>query len=512
MHPDVDQARPAAISRSDNDRMPPTQWIMLAAICIVALLLRLRVGINTTYLIHPDELFDYLEQGFRLAFGYGTQTWTYQDGIRSYLFPALLAAPMKLGSLLGAAPGSVLNAAAVFMSLMSLSVVAVAFLWGRRTGGTIGAVITGSLAAVWFELIYFAPHALSEVMATNFLVVAAYLCPDQTGTQSPRWRLRWLGICLGLTIVIRVQLAPAVLVILLWIVARHAWRTVFHVTMAAAVPVLAAGMLDWATYSYPFQSLFLNFWANIVGGVAHYYGGVQPFYYLIDMEIHYQNGMFAVIALACVAAGRRRPLVFLIPAAIILSHSLIGHKEYRFIYPALPFVFVLAGVATTDLVKRLAPPNRPAAQKGLAVLLLLLWSFASWAQAIEGPFRREWLRSSGLLAASRFIATLPEICGLGGYAPPVEMPGRVLINRDVPIYFQSNPKTFESDAPSFNVVIAGDDNLPPGNEFALAGCWSNGFNEASLNQRMPKVCVLTRAAQCRPGPISEQNLGRPPGW
>jgi phosphatidylinositol glycan class B len=290
MHPDLHQLRPVTVSyRINDDRMPQTQQIMLAAICLVALLLRLRVGINTTYLIHPDEMFDYLEQGFRLAFGYGTQTWTYQDGLRSYLFPALLALPMKLGSLLGPAPGSVLNAAAVFMSLMSLSVVVVAFLWGRRTAGTIGAGVTGCLAAVWFELIYFAPHALSEVMATNFLVVAAYLCPDQARMPPSAWRLRWLGVCLGLTIVIRIQLAPAVLVILLWLLIRHPWRTVLRVAMAAALPVLAAGMLDWVTYSYPFQSLFLNFWANIVGGVAHYYGGVQPFYYLVDMEIHYQN-------------------------------------------------------------------------------------------------------------------------------------------------------------------------------------------------------------------------------
>jgi hypothetical protein len=492
--------------------MPRAQQAMLAAICAAALLLRLRVGLNTTYLIHPDEVFDYLEQGFRLAFGYGTESWTYQDGMRSYLFPALLAVAMKLGSLFGPAPASLLNAVAVLMSLMSLSVVVVAFLWGRRTGGTIGAAVTGSLAAVWFELIYFAPHAMSEVVATDFLVVAAYLCPERPGAPRSTWRLRWLGVCLGLTIVLRVQLTPAVLVIVLWLLARHPRRLALHVCSAAAVPILLAGMLDWGTYNYPFQSLFLNIWANIFGGVARYFGGVQPFWYLADMEIHYQTGMFAIIALTCAVAGWRLPLLLAIPAAIVASHSLIGHKEYRFIYPALPFVFVLAGVATADLARRLAPGDRPAVGQGLAALFILVWSFASWAQAIEGPFRREWLRGSGQLAAARFIAGLPDICGLGGYASPAGLPGLVLINHDVPIVFQSTPKTFAADARSFNVVLAADDNLPPGSDFTLAGCWSNGFNEASFNQRMPRVCVLTRPGGCRPGAAADQGLPRPPGW
>jgi hypothetical protein len=126
-HPLAGSADPGPLSRR--------AWALLGIICMVALLLRLHVGIPPGYVIHPDETFDYLEQGFRLAIGNGVQVWTYEDGVRSYLFSALLAAAMKLGALLGPRPASVLDAAAVFMSLMSLSIVVVAFLWGRRAAG-----------------------------------------------------------------------------------------------------------------------------------------------------------------------------------------------------------------------------------------------------------------------------------------------------------------------------------------------------------------------------------------
>ena len=128
-----------------------TEWSLLAALLAVALACRLYVGINTTYITHPDENFDYLEQGFRLAFGYGTATWTYQLGLRNYLFPALIAGVMRLGALFGSSPDAYLNAVAVVMSLLSLSVVACAFVWGHRVGGTLAALVTGFVAAVWFE-------------------------------------------------------------------------------------------------------------------------------------------------------------------------------------------------------------------------------------------------------------------------------------------------------------------------------------------------------------------------
>jgi len=501
-------SRPAPAGHSTA---APARIPLLALICGLALLLRLWVGFSVHYLIHPDETYDYLEQGFRLAYGFGAQVWTYQDGVRSYVFPAILAAVIRLGASIGQPPADYLDAVALVMSVLSLSVVAAAFVWGERSAGLLGAIITASVAATWFELIYFAPHPLSEVMSANFLVVAACLCPAAKAASPSSLRCAGLGLCLGMAFVFRIQLAPAILIIAIWLLWHHGWQNTLRVAIAASIPVIATGLLDWITYRYPFQSFWLNFYANTFAGVATYYG-TEPFYHLADLEIHYQGAWFFLIVTACAVAGRRQPLLLAIATVIALTHSLIGHQEYRFIYPALPFVFVLAGLATTELVTRLVPPTHYRGRYVLGGFLIMLWGLASWAQATEGPFRREWFRSRGELSAARFIATLPGVCGIAGYRSPAALPGKVQLNQDVPVYSLTRSDHFAQYTASFNVVIAGDDSLPAGNVFTLRKCWANGFNEASYNRRMPSVCVLTRPGMCVPGALSDPDGGRPPGW
>ncbi|MDT7951503.1 MAG: hypothetical protein RQ966_08360, partial [Acetobacteraceae bacterium] len=48
-----------------------------------------------------DEIFQNLEPAYRLLTGYGVVTWEWQDGIRSWLFPAFLSSIMSVPRLLG---------------------------------------------------------------------------------------------------------------------------------------------------------------------------------------------------------------------------------------------------------------------------------------------------------------------------------------------------------------------------------------------------------------------------
>lgn len=485
----------------------------LAALLVLALALRLRVGINTTYLVHPDETFDYLEQGFRLAFGYGGLTWTYQVGLRNYLLPGLIAGVMRLATVFGSQPAVYLNAVAAVMCLCSLSVVVSAFVWGHRAAGRIGAIVTGFLAAVWFELIYFASPTLSETAAMDTLVLGVCLCDDQDGPVPVR-RLWWGGALLGLACVFRIQIAPAVVVVGLWLLWRRGTPALWRLTAAGAVPVIAAGLLDWVTYRYPFQSFILNVWANLFAGVSAHFG-TQPFYYYADLEAHYLGGVLAVLALLALIGARQRPLLMLVAAVIIGTHSALGHKEYRFLAPALPFTIILAGLGASRIIAWLTPQLDRPRQRAIVATALMLFAFASWAQAMEGPFRREWLRGSGEIAAARDIAARSDVCGIGAYGiDGSALAGVVRYHHDVPVYSVSRPAHFPLDAVSFNVVIARDDDLPPvaGTGFSLARCWANGYNEASFNTRAPHICVLVRPGACQPGAVNDPDPDHIPGW
>ena len=121
----------------------------------------------------------------------------------------------------------------------------------------------------------------------------------------------------------RIQIAPVVVVIGLWLLWRRGARTFWLLLAAVAVPVIAAGLLDWATYKYPFQSFILNIWANLFAGVSAHYG-TQPVYYYADLEAHYLGGCLAVLAALALLGGQLRPMLLLLALVIIGTHTVLS--------------------------------------------------------------------------------------------------------------------------------------------------------------------------------------------
>lgn len=141
----------------------------LAAILLLALLLRVGVAVRHVSADHPDEVFQTREAAHRLAYGYGVVTWEYREGVRSWV-PAFLAGVMRATDSIGAGSAGYLLGITVVLSLLSLSTVWFAFMWSYRTSGTIAAVVAAGTCAIWYELVYYAPRALNEVVAAHFLL------------------------------------------------------------------------------------------------------------------------------------------------------------------------------------------------------------------------------------------------------------------------------------------------------------------------------------------------------
>ena len=493
---------------NDHGRMAHKDMFALSSICLVALILRCAVGWEREYIVAPDETYNYLEQAFRLAFGYGTHIWAYDIGFRSYLFPGILSLIMRAAGSIVNRPGFYVGAVTLFMSCLSLSVVVASYVWARITNGFLGAVVAGMIAAVWYELIYFAPHALSEVFATNFLVMACLVYSVNPAGDS-RFQDICLAACLAVAVFVRVQLTPAAGVLLLWMLWQRGPRGSLLVLASFLGTFTALGFSDLITYRYPFQSIILNVLINTVGGISNGYGTSSIYRYL-DLELHYNGGVAILIFLGCIIAGLRMPLLLLEPISIVVPHSLLAHKEYRFIYPAIPFMVALAAIATTDLVKLISPERPSFARPMVAALAVAVWSGGSLAQAAEGPFRREWFRASGEIAAAQWISELHGVCGVGSYLIHASaLAGLVRFHHDVSVLTILVPEHFRAAAPGFNVLIATDDRLPADPDFRLEKCWANGFNEASYNVRMPEVCVLRRAGTCQPGAVSDPDPDSP---
>ena len=59
------------------------------------------IALSGDFVLHPDEIMQYLEPAHRLVFGNGVTYWEYFYGARSWLVPGLVAGVLKLFDIVG---------------------------------------------------------------------------------------------------------------------------------------------------------------------------------------------------------------------------------------------------------------------------------------------------------------------------------------------------------------------------------------------------------------------------
>ena len=220
-------------------------------ICLLAVVIRASVMRFLPSILHPDERM-WLDEANRLVNHHGLVTWDFQVGERSWLWPGLMAAFMYVGELFGSPPNASLGGVSALICIISLGPVICGFLWGRNVAGFAGAVTTGVLNAVWFELVYFYTHPLSESVAGAALVTGFFLVYPGRNVWSDRQMFVGAAM-LGLAAVLRPQLIPAIALI---VVAVGGIRLRAHYPAlfgGLAVPIVLSGLLDWITWGWPFH-------------------------------------------------------------------------------------------------------------------------------------------------------------------------------------------------------------------------------------------------------------------
>jgi GPI mannosyltransferase 3 len=467
---------------------------------LFALLLRLLTAFRFPNILWPDEIFQTLEPAHRLAFGYGTITWEYRDGVRSWALPGVLAGIMRLTSWLGEGSDGYLAGVKFCLCVLSLVPVLIAFRWGDRVGGKTAAILAAAFSSVWFELIYFAPKAFTEVVAAHLLLPGIYLGVHGKCWQ-PKIRFLFAGCLLGLALSLRIHLAPAILLAVLYIFYKQGRSSWLPLIGGILAPLFAIGLLDWFTWSYPFQSLFLNIWVNVVENKSHQYG-ISPWNEYLRYLVRGWGFAWIPIAVFIVLGARRSPLLAGLAAVIVLTHSALAHKEYRFIYPALPMLVLLAGLGVAEVIKFLRYrwlSSRIQAAIVLSCLLLAAMTSASLAQEFHhlkgydtrNPLRQTyWEKSSESLKFLQDLSKEKEVCGLGLWkAPLVWTGGYTYLHKDVPI-FLPDERDFAKLQPHFNYLIAkvSRDPKPP-----VEGLYHLQTCENDL-------CLYKKAGTCAPKP------------
>jgi hypothetical protein len=424
------------------------------SVLLLAFAIRLAVAMLFPNVLAYDEVFQFLEQAHRLVFGQGIVPWEFQVGLRSWLIPLFLSGPMELARVCSGNPLVGLVFIRVLLVLASLPIVWCGAKWGEKFYGRRGAWIAGLLTACWPDLWVFAPHPLEEVFAADLLVPAIFLV--EAAPASLRSVAR-AGFLLGLAFVLRQQLAPAIAIAGIFLCRGDParWRAGLF---AGTVPVLLAGLLDWITWGEPFRSFYLNVYLNVFRGVAAQEFGASPpafFAGILCLDWLWTLPVFLVLAWL---GARKLPAAGLAVLAIVATHSLIAHKEFRFIFPAVALAAPLAGVGLAGIYQKLANAGAK-------------WKIAI-ALAFAGPFCSPWLYFSLLYQTNSFFlfehvkSQAPALVAIGpwntSFLPlDILLPNRTRLT-DMSVFAQPSPR------PEMILATEGSIATPPG--YRLAAC------------------------------------------
>lgn len=472
-------------------RRPAGGWSQIAAVmAIVALAVALRLfAYNPWDQHHPDEFYQYLEQANRLVSGYGIVPWESRYGIRNALIPQFLALPMWLGNLI--APDGILPIHLARLSFAVLCLLALAGAWGIGAARSQGhALVALFVAAVWYDSVQFSVLLLSESAATAVISCGAALL--LLGRPERQRRLWLAGFLLALGVLLRFQYAPFVGVLVL-ATARLDWRTWRGLAIGSLAALALGAVSDLANGQVPMAWIFENLRMNIGEGRAAEFGEEGPLYY--PRMIHLALGLAAPGIVACaLLAGRRYWPLILALAVNIAMHTLVGHKEYRFVWLSVFLILVLGAVGSVNVAEWLMARRSPARKAGWLTLLVLCAGWFGLSQTVLGEAATKRLKLKGgaySMAAFDSVAH-PEVCGISVSEDKSAHLVKALLRRDIPIYLipQEMADGLSSLPPetvqAANATIA-DGDLPFNPEYQVIACHE---------RTEQKACLLIRPGGC----------------
>lgn len=397
--------------------------VATVAIFLVAIALRLlrtQLPDDTTY---PDDVFQILEPAHRLVFGYGYIAWEFVIGLRNWLLPGLLALILSGFSKLGLNQPEAYGPAIIgFSILLSLTPIEVARRSAHLLGGRRAGLLAAAGAAIYPPLLFAAQKITPEIVA-GYALAAALLF----ALKEDRRSALMAGLLCGLVAGLRIHYAPALLFVA-WVifVKRERQRADIGLAFIAGAGVFSLfGVADWLVWGIPFISYVRAIEINILHGVAAQFGEMPFDFYITAFPLG--------IVLALLAAlDWSKTKWLLVPVAIIFFvHSLIGHKEPRFVFAVHALTVTAIAIPLARWIERGAPRRPLAFAVCFCVVFICVASFLRTSQPVA-------LLVADYRAAISELRTEPDMQALAAYGVGrYNFPGAYWLHRNIPIIQES---------------------------------------------------------------------------
>jgi hypothetical protein len=472
-----------------SDSIRTQEFYSLAALLLLAAAIRLLL-VFWPNVLHPDEIFQILEPAWRMLGHASTVTWEWRYGIRGWLLPTLMTGPVALGEWIAPGGTGAFLVPRLAAALASLSIVTSAWFFGARISRT-HAIIAAFVTAIWFEIVLFAPHTLSEPLATAVILPAALLLTRASPSQG---HLALGGALLALAFVLRFQYAPAIAVLALGACWDY-WRRLIPLVAGASIGLALGSAADVANGTLPFAWLIANVQQNLLHARAAQFGVTPATTYLYSFWLMWSVAILP-LSLAIWQGGRHAPLLLTTAVVNLVFHSLIGHKEYRFIFLSVVLLIVVAALGSADWIQRLQANQ--AWRRWALPLVAAGWVLTSGALATTRIMQVYWMRGTGAAQLAATLRADPALCAAALYDVPFFLlPGRERLVGHLPLYaFYPGDSLAGGDlaaalhgaAPAFNRILSARKratDLPAG--FSRRDCASVGGAD---------ICIFARGGGC----------------
>ncbi|MFT3706847.1 MAG: hypothetical protein QM817_04190 [Archangium sp.] len=404
----------------------------------------------------PDEFYQALEPAHRAVFGYGWQAWEFVDGARHWTLPGFVAGILWFASKLHLPLIATVEVVCVIAN--SATIIAIYVLAQRLGASKWSAALSATVFAMMGLAVFIAPRTMGEGLSALPVTVALALCVTaQRSTRS----LIIAGLLLTIAVGLRLQNGLFCIGALAIVWRRGTRREVGVLFGVLSVGALLFGLVDWLTWGTLFHSAIAYLRFNLIEGRASSFG-TAPIWHYVTSLITAEGVTVIPLVVLSLAAMRRAPDVAWVIIGFLAVHSLIPHKELRFVFPILPLLAAHAAIGF-DLVK-------PQVQGAVLFLALISLATLPWLTfgrlGIHDPPRDTSALDFGG-AYNRLLAkagTLDDVCGLRieGF-PHWRTGGFAFFHKNAPLYRAERPG---EGAGHFNYVIAPKGSFP-GVELAL---------------------------------------------
>lgn len=298
----------------------------------------------------PDEYWQSLEISHRMIFNYGYLTWEWNEGIRGYTYPLLFAVIYKILHYMNY---DTVHLIIWLPRLLQTLVAAFADVKFFRLMGNLENSDTAKWMFIchlssWFTW-YCCTRTLTNSAEMTLGMLALYYFP------LPGSKSHSSGKYLTL-VALAVLVRPTAAIVWFPLVIYHFWQEdnklkliTHYFAPTGILAIIISTIIDcifygkWTFVQFNFMKL------NIFHGVADFYGS-HPWHWYFTQGFPAVIGPHLPLFLHGCTLGFRRYKMLLFTIVWTLSvYSLLPHKEFRFIYPVLPFCMVFCGISLSSL-------------------------------------------------------------------------------------------------------------------------------------------------------------------